>query len=266
MADDSTLQTPTGAAPSRDSSSEEFTAYDLFIAVAATISLGVIALSFALPPKAEIYQLLNLFDLIFCAIFFLDFLRNVVRAKDRKRYLTTWGIFDLASAVPTVEAFRVLRLVRLVRVLRALRSIRILVVVAKKNAPAAVLVGFLTITMGLFIGICIAVLYLESSAPGANIRDANDVLWWAVVTSSTVGYGDYYPVTETGRVLASILMFVGIGLFAAASGSIAGALVQSYQRGKPAAGIQNELAALREATTRIEQQLAALKDQEREKS
>ena len=266
MADDSTLEGPAGAGASEDGDSEEFTAYDLFISVTATASLAVIALGFAIPETSEIYRLLNLFDLTFCGIFFLDFLRNVARAKDRRRYLRTWGIFDLASAVPPIEAFRVLRIVRIIRVLRALRSIRILARVARKNTAAAILVGFLTITMGLFIGICIAVLHLESSAPGANILDADDVLWWAVVTSSTVGYGDYYPVTETGRLLASILMFVGIGLFATASGSIAGAVFQSFQAGKSASGVQNELAALREATTRIEQKLAALENQEREKN
>jgi hypothetical protein len=83
VAADSTLEGPAGAGASEGDDSEEFTAYDLFISVAATVSLAVIALGFDMPKPSEIYRLLGLFDLTFCGIFFLDFLRNVARAKSQ---------------------------------------------------------------------------------------------------------------------------------------------------------------------------------------
>lgn len=54
----------------------------------------------------------------------------------------------------------------------------------------------------------------EHGHPGANITQFGDALWWAVVTVATVGYGDYYPVTAVGRIIAIIMMIMGVGIFA----------------------------------------------------
>ena len=113
------------------------TAYDLFVAVVAIIALAVLAVRMGLPDDSEIAELLDLFDLFFCAVFFVDFIRNTIRAPNRRRYLTTWGIFDLLSSLPTVGALRLLRVVRVIRIFRALRSIRILYKVARKNRAAS---------------------------------------------------------------------------------------------------------------------------------
>ena len=65
--------------------------------------------------------------------------------------------------------------------------------------------------LSLFGGV--SVLILESDATGANIKTATDALWWTFVTVTTVGYGDFYPVTVLGRCVAVLLMIVGIGTF-----------------------------------------------------
>ncbi len=59
----------------------------------------------------------------------------------------------------------------------------------------------------------IGVYLVEHKHPGANITNLADAFWWAVVTISSVGYGDYYPVTEVGRIIAVFVMFSGIGIF-----------------------------------------------------
>ena len=89
--------------------------------------------------------------------------------------------------------------------------------VTRRDRPAALLSLILFIGMMSFIVICVGVLHFEHDAPGATIKTADDVLWWAVVTCSTVGYGDEYPVTQSGRVLAGLLMVIGIGAFATAT-------------------------------------------------
>ena len=215
--------------------------------------MAVLAVREAVPDDSQVAELLDLFDLLFCAIFFVDFLRNTIRAHDRWRYLRTWGLFDLASSIPTVGPLRFLRAARLIRVLRALRSIRILILVGRSNHAAAIFVGALTMAMVVFVGICAAVLHFESGTPGGNIHNAEDVLWWAIVTSSTVGYGDFYPVTDVGRVLGGVLLIVGIGLFATASGSVGGMLVQSLRdQQNPKTDLEAELRELRGAVERIE--------------
>ena len=71
------------------------------------------------------------------------------------------------------------------------------------------------------VGSCFPVLHFESQDPTANIKSASDVLWWSIVSMSTVGYGDFYPVTVGGRFMAVLLMFCGIGLFAMLAGVFA---------------------------------------------
>ena len=72
----------------------------------------------------------------------------------------------------------------------------------------AVLVSLIIIFGG------IAVYLAEHGHQGANITKLSDALWWAVVTIATVGYGDYYPVTAAGRLIAIFMMLSGIGIFA----------------------------------------------------
>lgn len=61
--------------------------------------------------------------------------------------------------------------------------------------------------------VCAALAFhAERSAKGSNIASFDDALWWAVVTVTTVGYGDKYPVTPEGRGIATFLMFSGIGI------------------------------------------------------
>ena len=82
----------------------------------------------------------------------------------------------------------------------------------------------MTTSMGGIIMACFGVLHYESQAAGATIKTADDVIWWAIVTTSTVGYGDYYPVTAPGKVLAAMVMILGIGLFATLAGALASRL------------------------------------------
>jgi voltage-gated potassium channel len=83
-----------------------------------------------------------------------------------------------------------------------------------------VITGFLIAELTI-VGCCFAVLQFESQDPNATITNAVDVLWWSVVTMSTVGYGDFYPVTVGGRFMATFLMFVGIGIFVMMAGIFA---------------------------------------------
>lgn len=126
-----------------------------------------------------------------------------------------WGWIDLISSIPTLEVFRAgrtLRLIRLVRILRAFRSTRHLVqhIFRKRTQGAITAVSIIAILMVIFSSI--AILEVEN-APESNIKTAEDAIWWSYVTITTVGYGDKYPVTTEGRMIAMMLMTVGVGIF-----------------------------------------------------
>jgi voltage-gated potassium channel len=71
----------------------------------------------------------------------------------------------------------------------------------------------------------LGVLWAESGAADANIKNASDALWWCLVTITTIGYGDRYPVTNAGRVVGAWLMVVGVGLFGTFTAFVANAFV-----------------------------------------
>jgi len=82
--------------------------------------------------------------------------------------------------------------------------------IVKTNAGIIALAILAILVVGLGgIGVYLA----EHGNPRANITNLGDAFWWAVVTITTVGYGDYYPVTAVGRAIAVIVMFSGIGVF-----------------------------------------------------
>jgi voltage-gated potassium channel len=73
---------------------------------------------------------------------------------------------------------------------------------------------------------------VESSAPGTKIHNIGDAFWWAIVTVTTVGYGDIYPVTIEGRIIASALMFVGIAILGILISTLGAALLESRLKRK----------------------------------
>lgn len=87
------------------------------------------------------------------------------------------------------------------------------------------LYGVAAVAFSMVILCSVAVLSFEN-VPNGNIRTAEDALWWAMCTVTTVGYGDFYPVTQEGRAVAAMLMTVGVGLLGTMSGLMVSWLLQ----------------------------------------
>ncbi|HYW31655.1 MAG TPA: ion transporter [Gemmatimonas sp.] len=197
--------------------------YQLFVLALSIVTLLSLAISIAVPLEPESRQLLEHADTAVCALFFVDFLHSLYTAPNRLAYFVKWGWIDLLSSIPAVGVLRFGRFARIVRVLRVLRAVRSAraiasLLVAKREQStllAAVLLGLL-----LLVTACIAVLEFET-ATESNITTAGDALWWAITTMSTVGYGDRYPVTTGGRIVAVFLMAGGVGIFGTLSGLVA---------------------------------------------
>jgi len=101
-----------------------------------------------------------------------------------------------------------------------LRATKIVAGLALQHrARNAALAGAFLLLLVVFAS-SIAILHFENVEQG-NIRDAHDAMWWAVTTVSTVGYGDFYPVTWEGRLIAVLLMVTGVGSFAAVAAGLA---------------------------------------------
>ncbi len=167
---------------------------------------------FVLPTETSI--LLNYIDNTICGFFFVEFFIRFYKAESKLGFMR-WGWIDLLSSIPMVgilRAGRILRLIRLLRVIRAFRSTRNLVnhIFANKAQGAFTSISVIAILLVIFSAI--GILQVEND-PNSNIKTAEDAIWWAYVTITTVGYGDKFPVTTEGRIIAAILMTAGVGLF-----------------------------------------------------
>lgn len=172
----------------------------------------LISTVFRLPP--ELVRLLNYIDNGICVIFLYDFIVRFRKAEDKWKFMR-WGWIDLLASIPTIDvmrAGRLFRLIRLIRLIRAFRSTRHIVQHVFKNKVAGTLTSVAIIAVLMLLFSSIAILQFETD-PNSNIKTAEDAIWWSYVTITTVGYGDKYPVTTEGRVIAAILMTVGVGLF-----------------------------------------------------
>lgn len=164
-------------------------------------------------------------------LFVVDYAVRLAVSTDRRQFVAR-NLFDLAViALPVLRPLRLLRLVALLAVLNrtSARTLRGRVVVY-------VVGGTLLL---LFVG-ALAVTDAERGAPGATIHGFGDGLWWAVTTMTTVGYGDIYPVSTTGRFVAVALMVGGIALLGVVTATLASWLVD-----RVAAESQVEQAATR---------------------
>ncbi len=176
--------------------------------------LGALVVDTAYDLQPETSSLLNYIDHFICAFFFVEFCIRFSRAESKMKFMR-WGWIDLVSCIPMVDylrAGRILRLIRLLRIIRAFRSIHQLTnhVFANKAEGAFTSVSVIAILLVIFSAI--AILQVEDD-PNSNIKTAEDAIWWAYVTITTVGYGDKFPVTTEGRIIAAILMTAGVGMF-----------------------------------------------------
>lgn len=201
--------------------------FDLVILILSLYVLISLAVDVFFHLPTEVSNILNILDNIICFVFLYDFIRDFYKAENKWTFLK-WGWIDLLSSIPYLDFFRagrLVRLFRLIRLIRAFRSSRLLLefVFKKRTKGTFTTAAIVAILMLLFSSI--AILMVETD-PESNIKTAEDAVWWAFVTLTTTGYGDRYPVTTEGRMIAAVLMIAGVGLFGTFTGYIASWFVE----------------------------------------
>jgi voltage-gated potassium channel len=249
-------------------------AYNIFILFLTIFSL-VIMVAMFLPLNAATIGLLRSYDVLICFFFLIDFIVTFRAAYNKKTYfIKERGWLDLVGSIPTVGIyFKYGSLLRLARLSRASRIARNLGRKSRGDLIRDVLqnrsqyAGFVIILLAIIIlaFASILVLQFESASPDANITTGWDAFWYSIVTITTVGYGDYYPVTFWGRVTAIFIMVAGVGIIGALASLMASLLIgeshatsedntvdqgQQTKVEKELAAIREELAALRQLMER----------------
>ena len=194
--------------------------FQIIILILSIIVLGALGADTIFKLPKEISEILQVLDTSVCVLLLTDFGIRFYKSESKLAFLK-WGWIDLIASIPNIPILRVGRLVRILRIIRLLRAIRatqkITALLLKNKMQTGV--ASVMLTSFLLVMFCsIGILICEQQDSNANIKTAGDAIWWAVSTITTVGYGDVYPVTSEGRILAMILMISGIGLFGILSG------------------------------------------------
>ena len=254
---------------------EHGNSYNIFILVLTLFSLAVMVV-LLMPLDDDTRQLLTLYDNVICVIFLLDFAMNLAGSRPRRAYLVGQrGWLDLLGSIPSVGVFQLGALLRLARLSRLARIGKLLSGKNRKALVADVLhnrgqyATFITILLaGMVLSVAsVLVLQLESGDPDANIKTGGDAIWWGIVTITTVGYGDFYPVTFLGRLTGVSVMVAGIGIIGALASILASMLVSPSTPDAAAADAEPAAAPVAapsapaepQATSAIVEELAALR-------
>lgn len=208
--------------------SEPITIFQIVILVLSLYVLIALFVQGMFDLSDEMNSLLLKIDFIICLVFQADFFHRLYKAPSKAQFLR-WGWIDFISSIPmftTSRAGLAVRAVKIFRILRAFRSVKILLQYLMRNRNHNTFVTVAAIFCMVVMGGSVAILNLEKISPDRNIKTPSDALWWSVVTLTTVGYGDRYPVTDHGRIVAAILMTVGVGLFGTFTGFVASMFVE----------------------------------------
>ncbi len=212
-------------------------------------SVAIVIFEVAANPKGEVLEFIRTVDAVILTTFLIEFLGRlwVIRnwrpravklsplqqvrywVVSRLRFvLSPWGLIDFVALLPLFPFLRSLRILRLLRLARSVQffryanPVRTLTTAFRDNSLLfTVSTGFLVVSVALSA----VMLFLAEYRVNENIDTLGDTLWWAIVTITTVGFGDITPVTTGGRVIASALMFSGMFIIAMFAGVISSTLV-----------------------------------------
>lgn len=172
-------------------------------------------------------------DTIFVVIFAIDYIYRLVLYEDKKEFVLH-HVFDLLSIIPFYSIFRLFRLSQVFRILRFshfVRFSRFSRLLGLKMRSQREIKSLLE-TNGLIYVLYASVLLILFSATLFTVSESipfSESVWWAIVTATTVGHGDIYPMTLTGRFAAILLMFLGLALI----GTLTSSLTTYFNQSKP---------------------------------
>lgn len=218
-------------------------AFDIALIICIILSVVVIMLESVDSIKIEIGSLLYILEWIFTIIFTAEYVLRVWVVHNKKKYIYSfYGVVDLLSILPTylgliltgAHALLIIRSIRLVRVFRVFKLARFvgegqILVTALKSSRHKITVFLVTVVTSVIIAGTLMFI-VEGKENGFTSIPIS--IYWAIVTLTTVGYGDVAPHTPLGQAIASVIMILGYGIIAIPTGIVTAEM--AFQKTKPA--------------------------------
>jgi voltage-gated potassium channel len=200
---------------------------NLAFAVSIVASLLIVFVEYLFPLDFEQRLILDTFDLVIVILFALDFYARFSRTSEKKLHFLLKHWFEIPAMIPLIILLLIdpssnLLYLRFLALFRLFRLYQILSILKGKGGELIILAGVSGISI-IFGGF--AVVIAESNNSASNIKNLSDGVWWAIATITTVGYGDYYPVTPLGKIIASFVMFIGLAFLTTFAGLLSSTLI-----------------------------------------
>jgi voltage-gated potassium channel len=215
---------------------------ELFVAGITLVSVVLIVFQYLLQPKGITLDAIYIFDLAVVIILIYDFSLRTRESKEGAKFilkhayelpalipLVVFGVFESESAVNI--ALRGLRLIRLFRLIQLGSRISIVLGRTGNRMIYTIVFSIMAVSFG-----AVGIYIIEHNVDGTKITNIGDAFWWAIVTVTTVGYGDVYPITVEGKVIAALLMIVGIAILGILISTLGAGLIESRLKPKPKPG------------------------------
>lgn len=205
------------------------------------LSVLIVIVESLLPPSITPY--LHILEWVFTIFFSMEYALRLYCAQNRRRYaFSFFGVIDLLSTLPTYLSFffsgahglMVIRVFRIIRVFRVFKLFDFLseghmLLQSLKESSRKIIVFFLFVLL-LAISIGTIMYLVENGEPNSNFTNIPKGIYWAVVTMTTVGYGDVTPVTATGQFLSTVVMLLGYTILAVPTGIVSASMITQSQK------------------------------------
>ena len=176
-----------------------------------------------------------LLDSVFFGLFSIEYiLRVYVEPRKRDFIFSFYGIIDLLAILPSLfllPGFRVLRILRFLRIFRIFKATRFILAVDRLtealNEIRRELLALVILSLMLVYLAACGIHYFEREVQPKEFGSILDSMWWAIVTLTTVGYGDVFPITPGGKFFTALVTLIGVGLVAIPSGLLASVLTEA---------------------------------------
>ncbi|MCY4570261.1 MAG: ion transporter [Candidatus Poribacteria bacterium] len=174
-------------------------------------------------------------DWVFFVLFSIEYiLRVYIEPRKRDFIFSFYGIIDLLAILPSLfllPGFRILRILRFLRIFRIFKATRFILAVDRLtealNEIRRELLALVILSLMLVYLAACGIHYFERVEQPEEFGSILDSMWWAIVTLTTVGYGDVYPITPGGKIFTALVTLVGVGLIAIPSGLLASVLTEA---------------------------------------
>ncbi len=213
--------------------------FDLVLLIIIITSIVLVMLESVDSIDTKYHDFLVISEWIITILFSIEYIARVITVKRPIKYITSfYGIIDLLSTIPmylsfffvssgSLVAFRALRLLRVFRILKLTRyigaSTNFIRALKASRAKIAVFLSFVII-LCIILG---TVMYLVESEKGSGFTSIPRSVYWAIVTLTTVGYGDIAPITPLGQFIASLIMIMGYGIIAVPTGIVSSEMTKA---------------------------------------